>query len=136
MADQELAGLPEIQRWRATGDYAYPAEECEDGEFVAYDDHRAELLRLTARVRELQQSLDRLHGARFSDRVYAVLKDRVERAEAELAALKRKIAEAPVVRAMPEGRAAILRVGVGFATQPAMRALEGQRVALRPVGGE
>lgn len=34
----ELAKLNELQRWHATGDYAYPVEEADDGEFVRYDD--------------------------------------------------------------------------------------------------
>ena len=86
--DGELAGLPAVQRWHATGDYAYPAEEREDGEFVAYDDHRAELLRLANENADYGK-----HAIeQYKRGVYWM--DRAKEAEAELAALKARIADA------------------------------------------
>ena len=45
--------------------------------------------RLLQTVRALQSSLDSLHGAKFSDRVYVALKSRAETAEAKLLACER-----------------------------------------------
>lgn len=51
----------------------------EENEVAVRDRNRA-----MAEARQLQQSLDELHGATFSDRVYHALRDRAEKAEAQL----------------------------------------------------
>lgn len=130
----ELAGLPEDVREALS--YFAAAETALEGEGhngTMYATIRAELVRLARENAELQQSLDRLHGARFSDRACAALKDRAERAEAELTALRRRIAEAPT-----------MRLTFGPTVLPALHdydpnkltAISNKRVALLPVGDE
>jgi hypothetical protein len=99
-----LDTLPEsvpIQRWHATGDYVSPAEYRDDGEFVDYDEHCAEVNRLTARVQELERENGELRkcnlnlGAELIQRMEGMgWRDRADRAEAELAAIRRRIAVA------------------------------------------
>lgn len=114
MTDQ-LDALPEsvtVQRWHATGDYAYPAEERDDGELVDYDDYA----RLSVRVQELEREngecrrnerdairriAEQRERAETSERRLersvqdiAEWRPRALTAEAELAAIKKLIAEA------------------------------------------
>jgi hypothetical protein len=55
-----------------------------------------------------------LYGEKFSDRTYAALKSRMEHAEAELAKLRARIADAPV-RVLPTAPDASGLVGRRFA---------------------
>src|SRR6185312_8501853 len=104
----EMDALPESvapQRWHATGDYAYPAEERDDGEFVDYDDYA----RLSARVQELEREnaglramLDGWRTVTYQGKDYVAaarveidaLRERADRAESELAAIEKRIADA------------------------------------------
>lgn len=51
---------------------------------------RSSLLAIQQERDELQASLDRLHGAKFSDRIYAALRTRAEAAEEALAAIQQE----------------------------------------------
>lgn len=120
----ELAGLPEdvreaveyVERW---------VRDDTDWQKV-----RAELLRL---AREVVQSRTDVRVAREMVRPF---RERAERAEAELAALKRRIAEAPTATVF--GTTHLTDTGVdqaGIEYGPHDTPLDdGQRVALLPVG--
>jgi hypothetical protein len=64
--------------------------------------------------RIVRAELLRLYGEKFSDRTYAALKSRMEHAEAELAKLRARIADAPV-RVLPTAPDASGLVGRRFA---------------------
>jgi hypothetical protein len=88
MADETKMTLEQVREaWkRIIADEQYP----EDFECI-----RAELLRLYAENSANVKSLNMLYGEKFSDRTYAALKSRMEHAEAELAKLQARIADAP-----------------------------------------
>lgn len=67
--------MGDVQRWtpeiRELGDFCDPEPgmaECRDGEWVSYDDHRAEVARMQARITELEaQAADVDHACRVLD---------------------------------------------------------------------
>ena len=76
-----------IKRWRATGDYAYPSEECADGEFVDFDDPQSALDALRGEVRDLTADRDS-----WMDQAEERVRNWHEEHEARLAA-ERRVAE-------------------------------------------
>jgi hypothetical protein len=126
----EMDGLPEEVRKALEGiKYSCTMLSCCSQE---YDLVRAELLRLVRENAALAEKKPSTHE------IFRQLEERAERAESELAELKRNIAEAPVMEfpsMKPKDSAGWLRV---IESSKALRNAKGQRVALLPLddGGE
>ena len=171
--DQDMAGLPEDVRealsYLADAETALEGEghngtmyttiraellrldrECQDRMRQTLENGQraeraeAELQRLTGENAELRADARHAHirWSEFAQLSGAEQRKRI-RAEAELAALKRRIAEAPtakMARHECSGGQDAYHVALGHALDPAGNAeiagLYGQRVALLPVGGE
>ena len=115
MADQDLAGLPEDVREHVAN---MDARNTVNGSWNAI---RAELLRLASSFESAEQFGRNQH-------------ERAEHAEAELAALKRRIAEAPIVLCEVKDGADEDDDDIGTFYMP--RAYWNVPVVLLPVGGE